>query len=990
MLGSLFQVLVAGEFIPNAKQQLAIEHQQGPMLVLAGAGTGKTTVLVERIAALVKNGHARPDEILAITFTENAAAELKQRVERRLGKRAAITASTFHAYCHSILKRSGKDFHILTPEDVYVFLRQRIHQLDLERFIRAADVGEFLHDLRNFFDRCHEELIEPKQFQEYVDSLGPASELPRNCKTKEIEALGVKEILGRWQEIARVYANAMRLLEEENLGTFGMQISGAVRLLKTDPQLLARERGRARFVLIDEFQDCNSSNIILAELLAGEQKNIFAVGDPDQAIYRFRGASSAAFEDFQRRFPETKGVSLEENQRSRSNILRVAYSAIRHNPAVTSRGRVNFERTLLQSGRDRRDAESGRLVFDEPVEVVLNPSERHEAADIAGEILSLRQQAQGRERTTLAVLYRSHLHREKIVEELAARDIPFLVKGLDILDMPVIRDLLALVRAVGDESDIDSLFRVCAFPRFGVAAEQLRENLAVANNKSTFRSVLQGTEGGDRVFSALQDARSFVEQKQLSVSQTFAYLIQQFDFSEEDMAVAAILRFVTEWEAKPFIQNKTLSSFLEYLRYFEEGGFPVPMLSEEQLEQAARSNPDAVQLMTVHGAKGLEFSHVWVVRAISGSFPLPPRESLFEFPMALRSSIAVGDSKEVHEQEERRLFYVAVTRARDRLVLHSRPGRGQDPTPPGFLRPLMGDRQLGGALRRREPKPLGAAFSSSPAMSPIGSWMRMPPAFSITDMALSAHALESYSNCPLRFKLERDWKIPGEAAAALQFGSAIHTVLKNYYDPQPHAPLQEGEAEDLVAAFKREFAKATIEDRVQRELYEKLGERQLLEMMRTQPRGSVDVIATEATFQFRLDTLKVVGRIDRIDRLADALGGNLVRVVDYKTGSPKNQKFADESLQFSIYAMGAIEMGFVPKELVLLNVQANQGVVTCRSGAQLDRTRRLIREAAEGIAAQEFEPKPGMHCRWCDFQRLCPATEQKMLVPVKSLVAAKI
>jgi DNA helicase-2/ATP-dependent DNA helicase PcrA len=296
-------VAVAGEFIPNPKQKLAIEHAHGPMLVLAGAGTGKTTVLVERIAWLVKNGHARPEEILAITFTENAAKELKQRVEKRLGRRAAISANTFHAYCHAILKRSRKDFHILTPEDFHVFLRQRIHRLDLERFIRAADLGEFLHDLRNFFDRCHEELIGPKQFQEYVDSLHSAMELPRNCRSKDVEAMGAEEILGRWREIARVYSNAMRLLEEENLGTFGMQISGAVRLLQANQQLLHRERSRARFILIDEFQDCNSSNVILAELLSGEEKNIFAVGDPDQAIYRFRGASSAAFEDFQRRFP---------------------------------------------------------------------------------------------------------------------------------------------------------------------------------------------------------------------------------------------------------------------------------------------------------------------------------------------------------------------------------------------------------------------------------------------------------------------------------------------------------------------------------------------------------------------------------------------------------------------------------------------------------------------------------------------------------------
>jgi DNA helicase-2/ATP-dependent DNA helicase PcrA len=958
------------------------------MLVLAGAGTGKTTVLVERIAWLVKNGHARPEEILAITFTENAAKELKQRVEKRLGRRAAISASTFHAYCHAILKRSGKDFHILTPEDFHVFLRQRIHRLDLERFIRAADLGEFLHDLRNFFDRCHEELIGPKQFQEYVDSLHSAMELPRNCRSKDVEAMGAEEILGRWREIARVYSNAMRLLEEENLGTFGMQISGAVRLLQADQQLLQRERSRARFILIDEFQDCNSSNVILAELLSGEEKNIFAVGDPDQAIYRFRGASSAAFEDFQRRFPETKGVSLEENQRSRGNILRVAYAAIRPNPAVSSQGSVNFERTLLQSGRDRRDGETGRLVFDEPVEVVLDGSERQEAVDIAEEILGLRQQMRGPERATTAVLYRSHLHRQIIMEELAARDIPFLVKGMDILDAPVIRDLLALVRAVAEDTDADSLFRVCALPQFGIVAEKLRENLAEANNKSPFKTILKSTEGGDQVFAALQAARSFMEQQELSVSQTFSYLMRQFDFPDEDLAITAMLRFVGDWESKPFIREKTLAAFLEYLRFFEEAGFAVPMLSEEQLEKASRSNPDAVQLMTIHGAKGLEFSHVWALRVISGSFPLPPRESLFEFPVALRSSIAIGDGKEIHDQEERRLFYVAITRARDHLVLHSRPGRGQDPTPPGFLRPLLHDRQLGSALQQRDPRLLGAVAASSGGTSAIGSWMLMAPAFTTTDMALSAYAVDSYSTCPLKFKLERDWKIPGQAAAALQYGSAIHTVLKNYYDPRSSTPEQEvDEAESVVAAFRREFAKAAIEDPMQRALYEQQGARQLAELVRTRPRSSVEVIAAEAAFQFRLDNLKIVGRMDRIDRVTDSWGSDSVRIIDYKTGAIRNQKFADESLQLSIYAMGAAEMGFIARELVLLNLQGNQEVVTTRTPAQLDRTRRQIHEAADGIATQEFDPKPGLHCRWCEYERLCPATEQSVLIPVKALVA---
>src|SRR3954463_6797045 len=155
----------------------------------------------------------------------------------------------------------------------------------------------------------------------------------------------------------------MRLLERDNLGTFGMMIRNAVRLLESNPALLERERRRARFILIDEFQDCNSSNIILAQLLAGDEQNIFAVGDPDQAIYRFRGASSAAFEEFQKRFPSTGGLTLDENQRSKGNILRVAYAAIAQNPAVPSLGKqVRFNRAPLVSARDLREKESGRLV----------------------------------------------------------------------------------------------------------------------------------------------------------------------------------------------------------------------------------------------------------------------------------------------------------------------------------------------------------------------------------------------------------------------------------------------------------------------------------------------------------------------------------------------------------------------------------------------------------------------------------------------------
>jgi DNA helicase-2/ATP-dependent DNA helicase PcrA len=990
---------VASQFVPNPKQKQAIEHIHGPMLVLAGAGTGKTSVLVERIAWLIENGHALPEEILGITFTDNAAGEMKERVEKRLRRKTGISSATFNAYCQGILKRNGRDFHVLPPEDVYVFLRQRIDQLELERFIKPADLGEFLTDLRNFFDRCHEELVTPEEFQKYVASLQPGPNLPRNCHSKDVDKIGWEEILHRWLEIARVYTNSMRLLEQENLGTFGMQISNTVRLLQGDAGLLGRERKRARFILVDEFQDCNSSNIILTELLGGEEKNIFAVGDPDQAIYRFRGASSAAFEEFQRRFPQTRRVTLDENQRSRGNVLRVAFAAIHENPDVTppyhaqqpeprvpgapgAAGRASdFRRVPLESARDFRDSQAGRLVFDDPVEIVISQSDGQEAADIAEEILELQRLNAGREPTSLAVLYRSHFNRERLTEALAVRDIPFIVKGMDVLDTGVVRDLLAVGHAVANSAEAESLFRICAFPQFDIAAKELRARLSAAGNKSTFKNVLGGMEQGIRVLAAVEAARDFVAAQKLNVSAIFDYIVRQFNIPQDDLAVKAFLRFTAEWEQKPYLQDKSLSGFLEYLNFFDEAAGVVPLLTENQLREAAGNNPEAVQLMTIHGAKGLEFSHVWVLRVISPSFPSPYRESLFEFPSELRSSIAIGDCKEVNEQEERRLFYVGITRARDRLTLCSRPGRGQDPTPPGFLRPLLHDEELSSVLRKRDALRTSATTGTFPDISTAASWMLLPPAFNTIEIALSANSVETYSICPLKFKLRRDWQIPGEASAAMQFGNAVHTVLKNYYDPSPHPADQT--AADVVAAFKREFAKAVIEDPVQRQLYEELGSRHLQIMVDARPRAAIVVIAAEASFNFKMGKLAVIGRIDRIDRL----DGNNVRVIDYKTGTPWDQKDADDSLQLSIYAMGATQMKYEPRELVLLNLRGNEEVVTGRTPAQLERARRKIEEAAEGIAAHHFEPKPGLHCRWCEFARLCPATEQRVLVPLKALTA---
>ena len=280
-------------FEPDDRQREAIDHLLGPLLVIAGAGTGKTTVLTRRIAQLVREGHARPDEILALTYTDNAAAEMRERMRAELGSKAKdLQVATFHAYCNNLLIRNGKQFGVLEDYDLWIFLRKRLRELNLKHFIIPANVGKFLHDLLDFMRRCQDELVGPERYAQYVQQVDRGElPIPRVAKSKEALALTDEEVLGRCREISRVFIQVEGMLREKNLGTFGHMITHAHGLLCADPALLAREREHARFILVDEFQDANFAQVKILQNLAGDDQNVFAVGDPDQAIYRFRGAS---------------------------------------------------------------------------------------------------------------------------------------------------------------------------------------------------------------------------------------------------------------------------------------------------------------------------------------------------------------------------------------------------------------------------------------------------------------------------------------------------------------------------------------------------------------------------------------------------------------------------------------------------------------------------------------------------------------------------
>ena len=600
----------------NNKQYEAVINTDGPCLVIAGAGSGKTKVLTHKIAYLLQEKDIKPWNILAITFTNKAANEMKTRVENLVGNAANdMWIGTFHSICVKILRRFidriGYDtsFIIFDTSDQRTLVKECLKSLDLdEKMFSDRSVLSEISNAKN-------DMLEPIQYMARVNGDF------------------------RKEKIAGVYALYQQRLKENNAVDFDDIINLTIKILMENPDVLAYYNDKFKYVLVDEYQDTNKSQFTLVTMLASKYGNITAVGDNDQGIYSFRGADISNILNFERDFPGTKIIKLEQNYRCTGNILKAANAVIKNNE-------VKYKKELWTEN------DIGELP-----NVFCGDNEYDEASYVIEQINRLRREEYFKY-SDFTVLYRMNAQSRAIEDILRREDIPYkIIGGLKFYERKEIKDAIAYLRLIFNPSDNLSLKRIINEPKRGVGKTSLDNVAKIAedSNVSMYEVIKNAADYGlNRVFV---NTREFVEQIEYLISKKEELKISELiKETLNKTGYTKALENENTVEAESRIQN--LEELLTVAIEFEEesaenslGEFLEGITLSSDIDGMEESD-DMVTLMTLHSAKGLEFPVVFLVGMEEGIFP---------------GYKSIGEPKEL--EEERRLCYVGITRAKQYLFL---------------------------------------------------------------------------------------------------------------------------------------------------------------------------------------------------------------------------------------------------------------------------------------------------------------------------------
>jgi DNA helicase-2/ATP-dependent DNA helicase PcrA len=963
----------------NDAQREGVTHGEGPLLIVAGAGTGKTQVITRRIAWLIAEKRARPDEILALTFTEKAAAEMESRVDVLVpyGYTDA-TLATFHAFGDRLVRNFGIELgfttrpRICTEAEVRVFLREHLFDLGLERYAPLGQPDRHLAALVRCFSRARDEDVSPEEYLAFAERLGAAA-------TDDAQ----RDEAAAEREKARAFARYRDLMLASDRLDFGDQVGLALRILRERPHVLRQMHDQYRFILVDEFQDTNHAQFELIRLLAGRRRNLTVVGDDDQSIYRFRGAKMANLLAFLDVFQEARTVVLTTNYRSRQNLLDASYKLIQQN----NPDRLEF--ALQERAGDRRFDKRLRSAL--AGEGVIEHREFHTAsdeADFVAATIATEVNAGRRHPRDFAILARTHRYLVPVLTALEATGIPFQQSAQSRLySREEVRLCLAMLRAVADPDDSEAVFQLLASPLL-LADDTDLERLsshAYRRNQS-LRQVLERLEG-EPLLHELKDATREAAGRFLDLVRQLSHLATRrpttevlYAFVHESGFLARLTALDTP-EAEEQVRNlakffniakrvgETLEenrvhSFVRYLGLLIEAGDD-PAAAEVDVEL------DAVQVISAHNAKGLEFPVVFMVGLAEGRFPLNDRGDELPFPAALIKEPPTRHNP--HTAEERRLFYVGMTRAQEELYLTWAINYGTK-------MPWKMSKFVAEALDIRAPKgprPMPSARESIErhAPAPVAPAQTRAPISDQELLELSSGKIDDYLFCPLKYRYAHEVRVPLAADPRLMYGTAIHNAILSYYQHRLRGyPIS---VEDVVKVFERSWSSEGFLSRDHEERRLAQGQETLRAFVAREDKSRTSPLQVEQSFKFRQGMNSVSGRWDRID---ERDGG--IAVVDFKTSDVEEEKGAMqrtmESLeggQLGLYALAYHETRHVmPARVELHFVDSGAVGSAALNSGHLEKARARIAEAAAGIRAARFAPKPGFNtCRNCPYsETICP------------------
>ena len=999
----------------NDEQRDAVTYVNGPLLIIAGAGTGKTKVITTKIAWLIEQKRAKPDDILALTFTDKSAQEMEERVDTLLPYGVFdMWISTFHRFCDRALQQHAidiglsNDYRLINTTESWLLLKKNLNLLNLNYYRPKGNPTQFIHALLKLFSRLKDENISPEEYHSYAEGLIANHDSTMGDDSSNIEIRRIKET-------ADAYFQYQQLLLDNNFLDFGDLIFYMNKLFVQRPNILKVYQDHFKYILIDEFQDTNLAQYSVIKLLCNEKNMVTVVGDDDQAIYKFRGASVSNILNFKKDFPDSREIVLTKNYRSTQEILDTTYSFIQNNNPDRLEYQLNNPDEYYKQYGALVEKINKKLIATRTdsgnVSLISAADEEEEVAKVIAAIMGLLEKPDTNF-NDIALLVRANKTAGAYAKALEAAHIPFIrIAHSGLYRQELIADLIAYSRILFDRADAPSLARVLMSPLCPIETEELlylthfakQKSLPFYEMLSTIRAVPKITEKTaqaiEHLISLMREhtreafTRSAAEMiiKIITDLKIREYLIdiEQKEPQRGRETIECIKQLIQK--AGSFYrmyEDKSLQGFIAHIDLEREAG------DSGELEiNLQEQGPEAVKVMTIHASKGLEFNYVFIPQLVEGRFPSVNRNDPIELPYELLQTREILPEGNAHIQEERRLLYVGLTRAKKGVFLSAASSYGGKrlKKPSQFL--------FETGLINKHTSFAKATVSTAeffnqtsnprvPKSNTEKSSYPLPQEFTYSKIA-------AFNTCPLQYKYQFVLCIPHDKGNhRSSFGRTMHNTLfalfkrikeRSQTAQESLFTVNTGEhatntnpniaLDEIYDIYKNQWIDEWYESQEEKKQYRRAGEKILKEFYERHKDAWPIPWYLEKGFKTTFEGVTIKGRIDRIDKVGDNNGIPLVEIIDYKTGKYKEKLRKDDKIQLLIYQIAMEDKGLKPVNLhyYYLHEDTQESTSFLGNPKEIEKTKSELVETVEKIKRSDFPANPSeFNCKNCDFKNICP------------------